>query len=316
MSAPSLNTQLYISASELTSLGLSQQFLASPLLTVPQVNQPWVADTTFGSSMTALITPLTWGAVTFAGSGPPTALTFSGVPFQAAPVNVQVQMLAGGALGTATFQFSTDGGFTWSGTYTTAASVTLEATGITIAFASATYVSGDVYTTNYTGNGLIYAAQVPGGTTGGTQPTWPTQVGATVLDGTVTWLCIGPNNAISIAIMAASEEANMDVGQKYGLPLSAWGYDLKRLVAKLTAYNLAQVRGYNPAIPAEDTFRIAYEQAKKDLRDVANGKKQLDVVGQNSNAPAQTNPLTGPVLRSPALPANYWSYGTRGANQR
>ena len=108
----------------------------------------------------------------------------------------------------------------------------------------------------------------------------------------------------------------MDVGQKYGLPLSAWGYDLKRLVAKLAAYNFAQVRGYNPAIPAEDTFRIAYEQAKRDLKDVANGKKQLDVVGQNSQAPAQTNPATGPVLRSPALPANYWSYGTRGSNQR
>jgi phage gp36-like protein len=320
MSTPTLNTQLYISVAELTSLGLSQQFLNSPLLTSPVVNQPWVAETTFGSSMTALITPLTWGAVVFSGTGPPTAVSFSGAPFQPAPLNVQVEIDTGGVLGTATFQFSTDGGFTWSGVYTTAASVQLEATGIIIAFAAATYVSGDLYTTNYTGNGLIYAAQVPGGTTGATQPIWPTQIGATVYDGApntgVTWLCIGANNAISIACLAGSEEANKYIGQTYKLPLVAWGFDLKLLVADLVAYRLARVRGYNPAIPAEDTFRISYEQTLRALRDVANRKAQLDVVGQNSQEAAQTNPTTGPVLRSPALPHNYWSYGTRGSNQR
>ena len=316
MSTPALNTQLYISASELTSLGISQQFLASPLLTAPQVNQPWVANTTFGAQMAALISPLTWGPVVFVGSGPSTGVSFTGAPFQPAPLPVQVQMIAGGVVGVATFDYSTDGGITFSGVYTTASTVALEGTGITVAFAPGTYVAADTYTTSYTGNGFIYAAQVPGGVTGSTQPTWPTQVGATVLDGTVTWLNIGPNNAISIAILAASEEANMDVGQAYELPLIAWGYDLKRLVAKLTAYNLAQVRGYNPAIPAEDTYRIAYEQVKRDLKDVANRRKQLDVVGQTAQAAAQTNPSTGPLLKSPALPCNAWGYGTRGSNQR
>jgi phage gp36-like protein len=314
--SPALNTQLYISVAELTSLGISQQFLMSPLLTSPVVNQPWVGDTTFGSQMTSLISPLTWGAVVHSGSGPSGTVTFSGAPFQPAPVNLLIQVLTPGAVDTATFEYSADGGVTWSGEYTTADTVLLEGTGITVAFAAGSYVGGDTYTTSYTGNGFIYAAQVPGGTTGAVQPTWPTQIGASVVDGTVTWLNIGANNAISVAIMAASEEANMDVGQKYGLPLVAWGYDLKLMVADMVAYRLARVRGYNPAIPAEDTFRISYEQTKRNLRDVANGKKQLDVIGQNSTAAAQTNPLTGPVLQSPALPANVWSYGTRGANQR
>jgi phage gp36-like protein len=316
MSTPALNTQLYIAQSELTSLGLSQQFLNSPLLTSPQVNQPWVANTTFGSQMTSLISPLTWGVVTHVGSGPVGSVTFSGTPNAAAPVNVLVLIEEGGAVGTATFAYSTDGGFTYSGIYTTASSVPLEGTGIVVAFAAGTYVDADTYSTSYTGNGLIYAAQVPGGETGSVQPTWPLQVGATVLDGSVTWLCIGPNNAISIAIMAGSEEANKYIGQAYGLPLIAWGYDLKVLVADLVAYRLARVRGYNPSVPAEDTFRISYEQTIRSLREVANRKAQLDVVGQNSNAAAQTNPSTGPTVMSPALPFNAWTYGTRGANQR
>lgn len=43
-------------------------------------------------------------------------------------------------------------------------------------------------------NGLEYMATV-GGTSGGAEPTWPTSIGGTVVDGTVTWTAIGiPNN--------------------------------------------------------------------------------------------------------------------------
>lgn len=43
-----------------------------------------------------------------------------------------------------------------------------------------------------TANGYGYKVTVAG-TSSGTQPTWPTTVGATVNDGTVTWTCIDPN---------------------------------------------------------------------------------------------------------------------------
>lgn len=37
-------------------------------------------------------------------------------------------------------------------------------------------------------NGFIYRVKVPG-TSGGAEPTWPTTLGLTVVDGTVTWVC-------------------------------------------------------------------------------------------------------------------------------
>lgn len=88
------------------------------------------------------------GAVTSTGTSPPT-LTLSGEPL--GPWDLRFKCTVGGALGTAKFKFSTDGGNTWSAEFTTAASVVLMdtaadsvigvngATGITAAFASATF---------------------------------------------------------------------------------------------------------------------------------------------------------------------------------
>jgi len=68
--------------------------------------------------------------------GPDIVLT--GAP-AGGPWDTRIDIVAGGALGTATFRYSTDGGGTWGTTTKTAANVTLGSTGLTAVFPSGTY---------------------------------------------------------------------------------------------------------------------------------------------------------------------------------
>lgn len=81
-------------------------------------------------------------SVTETGTSP--TLTPSGTPLD--KYNWKVLIITGGAVGTSTFQYSTDGGVTYSPVFATAASFVVPNTGVTLGFASGTYVAGDFYT--------------------------------------------------------------------------------------------------------------------------------------------------------------------------
>lgn len=82
-------------------------------------------------------------SVTLAGTGPNPGITVSGVPLDS--YAFQGKITKGGAVGTAEFQYSLDGGDTWSTTIVSAASYPIANTGLTLAFTAGTYVVGDVY---------------------------------------------------------------------------------------------------------------------------------------------------------------------------
>lgn len=92
-----------------------------------------------------------WGAVTHTGTGVVPGMTVTGTPDAApSPINVLVYVVLGGAVATATFQYSTDGGLTWSATTPTAATVAIS-NGLTLNFAAGTYVLGDTYKQSWSG---------------------------------------------------------------------------------------------------------------------------------------------------------------------
>lgn len=79
-------------------------------------------------------------AVTQSGAGP--LPTLSGAPYDQYFSRIEIQ--TGGAVGTATFKYSLDGGDTWSDEIATAASYLLPSN-VTVTFTAGTYVAGELY---------------------------------------------------------------------------------------------------------------------------------------------------------------------------
>lgn len=97
---------------------------------------------------TVLLVPVTAsvagtiGTVASAGTTPP-VLTPSGSPTDARTIKVRI--VTAGALGTSAFQYSKDGGLSWSSIITTAATYAIGGTGVTLGFAAGTYAADNTY---------------------------------------------------------------------------------------------------------------------------------------------------------------------------
>jgi len=83
-------------------------------------------------------------AVTSAGTTPP-AVTVTGTPASSA-YKFRVEITTGGAVGTAIFKWSSDGGTTYTTTVTTASTAVLGSTGVTVHFPAGTYATNNIYT--------------------------------------------------------------------------------------------------------------------------------------------------------------------------
>lgn len=74
----------------------------------------------------------------------PPAVSLIGRPVLGS-MQLALQVLVGGPVGTATFQWSKDGGTTWTGPVTTAATVSLPGTGLVAVFPIGTYSTDNLY---------------------------------------------------------------------------------------------------------------------------------------------------------------------------
>ena len=130
---------------------------------------------------------------------------------------LQATAQTAGDIGTNFTELTTAGGYTAAGLALTSLTFTTTAANSygTIAAVTTAYTLGAIVRPS-AGNGYLYQAVVAG-TSGGSAPTWPTVVGTTVADGTVTWLNIG--SAVSVLTAAAPSWTSTGTGitASYGL---------------------------------------------------------------------------------------------------
>jgi phage gp36-like protein len=74
------------------------------------------------------------------------------------------------------------------------------------------------------------------------------------------------------ALDGASVFADGYLTQRFQLPLTSYGQDLKEAVANIAAYRIIAARGFSPEDADADQLRLRYQDAIGWLRDVSAGK--------------------------------------------
>lgn len=87
-----------------------------------------------------------------------------------------------------------------------------------------------------------------------------------------------PAQSITDTILAVSEEADSAFRSRYNLPLLSWGTDVTANVARIVAYELLVVRGFNPELGADTNLAMRAEQSRAWFRAVARQEMQPNVV--------------------------------------
>ncbi len=74
------------------------------------------------------------------------------------------------------------------------------------------------------------------------------------------------------ALDAASALADGYLCSRFTLPLSAWGADLTGAVARMAAWEVLRVRGYDPQAGGDEAVRLGYTDAMRWLEGVQAGR--------------------------------------------
>jgi phage gp36-like protein len=86
-----------------------------------------------------------------------------------------------------------------------------------------------------------------------------------------------PTQTIEDTILAISSEADSAFRSRYNLPLISWGVDVRSNVARIVAYELLVVRGFNPELGADTNIASRAEASRAWFRAVARQEMQADV---------------------------------------
>lgn len=106
-----------------------------------------------------------------------------------------------------------------------------------------------------------------------------------------------PTDVKEMHLLSASKRALTYVSKKYGLPLLAWGEDLKEAVCAIAAWTLLCVRGFNPTNAADLSVEKRHDDAWAWLRDIGRGNAELVDVVDSTPDRYEGGPLTASETR-------------------
>jgi len=89
---------------------------------------------------------------------------------------------------------------------------------------------------------------------------------------------------IAGALDVASQKVDSYLRGRYALPLLAWGSEITEATAKIAAYNLLTIRGYNPAAGADINIKLRFDDAITWLNKVQRQAAHPNVTPQNTQA--------------------------------
>ena len=99
-----------------------------------------------------------------------------------------------------------------------------------------------------------------------------------------------PSQDITDVCLAVSEEADAAFRSRYNLPLLDWGTDVRSQLARIAAYELLVVRGFNPELAADQNLLARADAARAWLRGVARQEMQPNVTASPPQVPAYDEP--------------------------
>ena len=92
------------------------------------------------------------------------------------------------------------------------------------------------------------------------------------------------------ALIAASGRVDSYLRGRYALPLVAWGIEITQAVCKIAAFDLMNLRGYNPASGADRNIADRFSETIIWLRDVQHQAAHPDVTASTPSIPTQQGP--------------------------
>jgi hypothetical protein len=232
------------------------------------------------------------------GTSPP-LVTFSGLSTLALPQDLVVEITTAGPLQSAIFQYSVNGGSSWTTNLLTAPSVPIPGTGLTVNFGAGQYSVGNTYT----GQGLPTApsfALSPYGITAtmaaGTYQTGTTYTGQGIATAAAVVL---PGTGLTAAFAAGAYGADNVYSAPTPVPEVILGW-----LATLLDLDVMRKRGVNPQDPLLELMVESVNTVRLEVQDAVDGKDGLWDIPTNEDADSAVT-TGGPMCYSESSPYVY-----------